>query len=161
MFTTKLKKLAIKLISACREKNIKIASAESCTGGLIAGCITSVAGSSDVFERGFNTYSNEAKSELLSIPIDVITSNGAVSKATAIAMCEGALKNAPVQLTISVTGIAGPRGGTIEKPVGTVYMASARVGKSTIEKYYLFSGNRDQIRLYTIEKALELMLSQT
>ena len=161
MFTTKLKKLAIKLISACREKNIKIASAESCTGGLIAGCITSVAGSSDVFERGFNTYSNEAKSELLSIPIDVITSNGAVSKATAIAMCEGALKNAPVQLTISVTGIAGPGGGTIEKPVGTVYMASARAGKSTIEKSYLFNGNRDQIRLYTIEKALELMLSQT
>ena len=161
MFTTKLKKLAIKLISACREKNIKIASAESCTGGLIAGCITSVAGSSDVFERGFNTYSNEAKSELLSIPIDVIASNGAVSKATAIAMCEGALKNAPVQLTISVTGVAGPGGGTIEKPVGTVYMASARVGKSTIEKSYLFNGNRDQIRLYTIEKALELMLSQT
>ena len=161
MFTTKLNKLANKLILACREKNIKIASAESCTGGLIAGCITSVAGSSDVFERGFNTYSNEAKSDLLSIPIDVIASNGAVSKATAIAMCEGALKNAPVQLTISVTGIAGPGGGTIEKPVGTVYMASARVGKSTIEKSYLFNGNRDQIRLYTIEKALELMLSQT
>ena len=161
MFTTKLNKLANKLILACRKKNIKIASAESCTGGLIAGCITSVAGSSDVFERGFNTYSNEAKSELLNIPLEVIASNGAVSKATAIAMCEGALKNAPVQLTISVTGIAGPGGGTIEKPVGTVYMASARVGKSTIEKSYLFNGNRDQIRLYTIEKALELMLSQT
>jgi nicotinamide-nucleotide amidase len=160
LFPTELIKLTNKLISACRKGDIKIATAESCTGGLIAGCLTSVAGSSDVFERGFNTYSNDAKSELLGIPIDIIASHGAVSKATAIAMCEGALKNAPVQLTISVTGIAGPGGGTIEKPVGTVHMASARVGKSTIEESYLFNGNRDQIRLYTIKKALELMLSQ-
>ena len=160
MFPTELIELTNKLNSACRKNDIKIATAESCTAGLIAGCLTSVAGSSDVFERGFNTYSNDAKSELLSIPMGMITTYGAVSRAIAIAMCEGALKNAPVHLTISVTGIAGPGGGTIEKPVGTVHMASARVGKPTIEESYLFDGNRDQIRLSTIKKALELMLSQ-
>jgi nicotinamide-nucleotide amidase len=160
MFSRKLTELTVKLISACRKKNIKLATAESCTGGLIAGCITSVAGSSDVFERGFNTYSNNAKSEMLNVPINMIIANGAVSKAVAIAMCEGALKNAPVQLTVSVTGTAGPGGGTIEKPVGTVHIASARAGKSTIEKSYLFAGNRDEIRLSTITSAIELLLYQ-
>jgi nicotinamide-nucleotide amidase len=160
MFPKDLLKLTDKLISACRKKDIKIATAESCTGGLIAGCITSVAGSSDVFERGYNTYSNNAKSEMLNIPIDMIIANGAVSEAVAIAMCEGALKTAPVQLAVSVTGIAGPGGGTIEKPVGTVHIASARAGRRTIEKAYLFVGNRDEIRMYTVTKAIEMMLNQ-
>jgi nicotinamide-nucleotide amidase len=160
MFPKDLLKLTDKLISACRKKDIKIATAESCTGGLIAGCITSVAGSSDVFERGYNTYSNNAKSEMLNIPIDMIIANGAVSKAVAIAMCEEALKTAPVQLAVSVTGIAGPGGGTIEKPVGTVHIASARAGRRTIEKAYLFVGNRDEIRMYTVTKAIEMMLNQ-
>ena len=160
MFPKDLLKLTDKLISACRKKDIKIATAESCTGGLIAGCITSVAGSSDVFERGYNTYSNNAKSEMLDIPIDMIIANGAVSEAVAIAMCEGALKTAPVQLAVSVTGIAGPGGGTIEKPVGTVHIASARAGRRTIEKAYLFVGNRDEIRMYTVTKAIEMMLNQ-
>ena len=160
MFPKDLIELTDKLISACRKKNTKIATAESCTGGLIAGCITSVAGSSDVFERGYNTYSNNAKSEMLNIPIDMIIANGAVSKAVAIAMCEGALKTAPVQLAVSVTGIAGPGGGTIEKPVGTVHIASARAGRRTIEKAYLFVGNRDEIRMSTVTKAIEMMLNQ-
>jgi nicotinamide-nucleotide amidase len=160
MFPKDLIELTDKLISACRKKDIKIATAESCTGGLIAGCITSVAGSSDVFERGYNTYSNNAKSEMLNIPIDMIIANGAVSEAVAIAMCEGALKTAPVQLAVSVTGIAGPGGGTIEKPVGTVHIASARAGRRTIEKAYLFVGNRDEIRMYTVTKAIEMMLNQ-
>jgi nicotinamide-nucleotide amidase len=160
LFPTELIELTNKLISGCRKNDLKIATAESCTGGLIAACLTSVAGSSDVFERGFNTYSNYAKSELVNIPRDVITANGAVSRIVALAMCEGALKISPVQLTVSVTGIAGPAGGTFEKPVGTVHIASARVGKSTIERSYFFPGNRNQIRLSTIEKALEMMLSQ-
>ena len=160
MFSQKLIGLTNKLISDCRKSDIKVATAESCTGGLIAGCITSVAGSSDVFERGFNTYSNNAKSEMLDVPINVILDNGAVSKATAIAMCEGALRMAPVQLTVSVTGIAGPNGGTIEKPVGTVHIASAREGRDTVEDVYLFSGNRNDIRMATISRAIEMLMSQ-
>ena len=160
MFPKELTELTNKLISNCRNQDIKIATAESCTGGLIAGCLTSISGSSDVFERGFNTYSNNAKVEMLDVPIDMIIARGAVSETVAIAMCEGALKNAPVQLTVSVTGIAGPAGGTHEKPVGTVYMASARDGRDTVSKCYIFDGNRDKIRVSTIKKAIEIMLSQ-
>ena len=97
---------------------------------------------------------------MLNVPIDVIIANGAVSKATAIAMCEGALRMAPVQLTVSVTGIAGPNGGSNEKPVGTVHIASAREGRGTIEKRYLFNGNREDIRIATITRAIEMLLSQ-
>ena len=160
MFPEELTELTIKLISSCRSQDIKIATAESCTGGLIAGCLTSISGSSDVFERGFNTYSNNAKVEMLNVPKDMIIAHGAVSETVATAMCEGALKKAPVQLTVSVTGIAGPAGGTLEKPVGTVYIASARVGKNTVSNCYRFDGNRDKIRVSTIKKAIEIMLSQ-
>jgi len=160
MFPKELTELTNKLISSCRNQDIKIATAESCTGGLIAGCLTSISGSSDVFERGFNTYSNNAKVEMLDVPIDMIIARGAVSETVAIAMCEGALKNAPVQLTVSVTGIAGPAGGTHEKPIGTVYIASARDGRDTVSKRYIFDGNRDKIRVSTIKKAIEIMSSQ-
>jgi len=160
MFPKELTELTNKLISSCRNQDIKIATAESCTGGLIAGCLTSISGSSDVFERGFNTYSNNAKVEMLDVPIDMIIAHGAVSETVAIAMCEGALKNAPVQLTVSVTGIAGPAGGTHEKPIGTVYIASARDRRDTVSKCYIFDGNRDKIRVSTIKKAIEIMLSQ-
>jgi len=160
MFPKELTELTNKLISSCRNQDIKIATAESCTGGLIAGCLTSISGSSDVFERGFNTYSNNAKVEMLDVPIDMIIAHGAVSETVAIAMCEGALKNAPVQLTVSVTGIAGPAGGTHEKPIGTVYIASARDGRDTVSKCYIFDGNRDKIRVSTIKRAIEIMLSQ-
>ena len=160
MFPKELVVLTNRLISACLEKEIKLAVAESCTGGLISACITSVAGSSNVFERGFTTYSNDAKSEMLDIPLDMIVTHGAVSEPLARAMCEGALIKAPVQLTAAVTGIAGPSGGTIEKPVGTVHIASARVGKDTMQRCYLFKGSRDEIRISTIKNALEMMLSQ-
>ena len=103
-----------------------IASAESCTGGLIAGLLTEVAGSSDVFERGFVTYSNEAKAELLGIPMDVINQWGAVSTQVAAAMANGALKQSHADISIAVTGIAGPGGGSSDKPVGLVYLATAR-----------------------------------
>ena len=160
MFSTKIIELTNELIFICRKKGIKIATAESCTGGLIAGCITSVSGSSDVFERGLITYSNNAKIDMLNVPIDMIITDGAVSKSVALAMSEGALKTTSAQLTVSVTGIAGPDGGTIEKPVGTVHIASARAGIRTIEQVYLFGGNRNEIRMSTVTKAIEMMLSQ-
>ena len=160
MFPSDITELTFELISKCRDAGIKVATAESCTGGLIAGCLTSVSGSSDVFERGFNTYSNEAKNEMLGVPLELIKEHGAVSELVAAAMVEGALKNAPVQLTVAVTGIAGPSGGTPEKPVGTVQIASACEGKPTINKHFLFEGDRDAVRLATIKKALEMMLKQ-
>ena len=160
MFPSDVTELTIELISKCRDAGIKVATAESCTGGLIAGCLTSVSGSSDVFERGFNTYSNEAKNEMLGVPLELIKGHGAVSEPVAGAMAEGALKNAPVQLTVAVTGIAGPSGGSPEKPVGTVQIASACEGKPTINEHFLFERDRDAVRLATIKKALEMMLKQ-
>ena len=160
MFPKNLEELANTLVTNCRTQRLRIATAESCTGGLIAGCLTSVSGSSDVFERGFNTYSNNSKVEMLNVPEELITKSGAVSEFVSIAMCEGALKNAPVQLTVSVTGIAGPNGGTVEKPVGTVYIASARIGKTTLREHYKFDGNRDEIRIATIKEAIKMMLRQ-
>ena len=156
MFPSELTELTSDLIAKCREVNIKIATAESCTGGLIAGCLTSVSGSSDVFERGFNTYSNEAKNEMLGVPIKEIFSHGAVSESVAKAMCEGALKNAPVQLTVAVTGIAGPGGGTPEKPVGLVYVALAAPDGEWVEPR-VWNGNRWENKERSAEAALELL----
>jgi nicotinamide-nucleotide amidase len=160
MFPRDLTEMTLELIGKCRENGIKIATAESCTGGLIAGCLTSVSGSSDVFERGFNTYSNEAKNEMLGVPMETIDAHGAVSETVAQAMCEGALKNAPVQLTVAVTGIAGPGGGSPGKPVGTVQIASACTGKDTINETFLFEGDRDAVRLETVRTAIAMMLRQ-
>ena len=158
MFPSELTKLTAELIAKCREGKIKIATAESCTSGLIAGCLTSVSGSSDVFERGFNTYSNEAKNEMLGVPMEEIVAHGAVSEPVAKAMCEGALNNAPVQLTVAVAGVAGPGGGTPDKPVGTVQIASACEGKTTLNERFLFQGDRDAVRLATVEAAIKMML---
>ena len=160
MFPSELTELTSELIAKCRDAGVKIATAESCTGGLIAGCLTAVSGSSDVFERGFNTYSNEAKNEMLGVPLELINEHGAVSESVAGAMAEGALKNAPVQLTVAVTGVAGPGGGSAEKPVGTVQIASACEGKSTINERFLFEGDRDAVRQATVKPALDMMLRQ-
>lgn len=160
MFPEDIIELTKTLITNCRKQKIKIATAESCTGGLIAACLTSLSGSSDVFERGFNTYSNNSKVEMLNVPMDMIIEYGAVSEPVSIAMSKGALENAPVQLTVSVTGIAGPSGGSIEKPVGTVYIASVRAEKPTVKERYIFQGNRDEIRIATIREAIKMMLRQ-
>ncbi|MBT5780203.1 MAG: CinA family protein, partial [Rhodospirillaceae bacterium] len=112
MFPAQLAARAEQLLDACRARNIKVATAESCTGGLIAGCLTAVAGSSDVVERGFVTYSNEAKTETLGVPGELIERVGAVSEEVSRAMAEGALENSAAQLSLAVTGIAGPGGGT-------------------------------------------------
>src|SRR5216684_4002955 len=113
------------LLDLCRKKGLKIAAAESCTGGLVAATLTEIAGSSDVFERGFVTYSNEAKQAMLAVAPATLASHGAVSRETAEAMAMGALAHAPVDLAVSITGIAGPGGATAGKPVGLVHFATA------------------------------------
>ena len=116
---------ATALLDLCRKKKLKIAAAESCTGGLVAATLTEIAGSSDVFERGFVTYSNEAKQAMLGVPPEVLASHGAVSRETAQAMAKGALAHAPVDLAVSITGIAGPGGAVAGKPVGLVHFGAA------------------------------------
>src|SRR5215471_17940081 len=116
------------LLALCRTRKLKIATAESCTGGLVAGTLTEIAGSSDVVERGFVTYSNEAKQEMLGVPSATLASHGAVSRETAQAMAQGALARAPVDLAVAVTGIAGPGGAVPGKPVGLVHFAAAARG---------------------------------
>src|SRR5690349_9455733 len=114
------------ILGICREARVKLATAESCTGGMVAAALTDIAGSSDVVERGFVTYSNEAKTELLGVPAAMIAAHGAVSAQVATAMVQGVLARAPVDLAVSVTGIAGPGGATSGKPVGLVYFGIMR-----------------------------------
>ena len=121
-----ISRLAQQVLERCRAGKLMLATAESCTGGMIAAALTDIAGSSDVVERGFVTYSNEAKTEMLGVPADLIERVGAVSEEVAQAMAAGALAHAPVDLAIAVTGIAGPGGGSAEKPVGLVYLGIAR-----------------------------------
>ena len=113
------------MLELCRGKWLKIATAESCTGGLVAAALTEIAGSSDVVDRGFVTYSNDAKKAMLGVPEATLASHGAVSRETAEAMAQGALAHAPVDLAVAITGIAGPGGGTAGKPVGLVHFAAA------------------------------------
>ena len=129
MGTDTTNNLAAALVTAAETKNTLIATAESCTGGLIAGAITEIPGSSTAFDRGFVTYTNEAKTEMLGVPSSLIASKGAVSEEVAAAMAEGALENSRAGLTVSVTGIAGPTGGTAEKPVGLVCFGLAQTDK--------------------------------
>ena len=143
---------------ALRVRGWRMASAESCTGGLIAAACTSVAGSSDWFERGFVSYSNQAKTELLGVPPALIEAHGAVSEEVARAMAEGALQRAPVRVAVAVTGIAGPGGGTPQKPVGTVWLAwgvsdSAGVTQLQAERLQL-QGDRSAVRRQTVQQAL-------
>ncbi len=150
---------ARKVIDACREAGLRIATVESCTGGLLAGALTSIAGSSEVVERGFVTYSNEAKSELVGVPGALIEAHGAVSEEVARAMAEGGVERSPADIAIAVTGIAGPDGGTAAKPVGLVHVAAARAGRDTLHLARVFSGDRDDVRLASVSAGLGLLLS--
>lgn len=125
----RLRKEAAKLIDLCRDRKLMLASAESCTGGLLAAYITSVAGASDVLERGFVTYSNDAKIDMLSVEADMIQSFGAVSQEVAVAMAAGALLHSKADIAVAITGVAGPGGGSPEKPVGLVHFAAAKRGE--------------------------------
>lgn len=146
-------------LDAARAAGLKIATAESCTGGLIAASLTEISGSSDVFERGFVTYSNEAKTEMLGVPAGLIAEHRAVSEPVARAMAEGALAHSSADIAVAVTGIAGPGGGGAEKPVGLVFIGAARKGVSAIAERHVFPGNRAEVRRATVMRALAVMLS--
>ena len=149
---------AADILAAARAQRLRIATAESCTGGLIAAALTEVAGSSDVFERGFVVYSNAAKSEALGVPAELIGRHGAVSEAVAREMAHGALMHSAADLAVSVTGIAGPGGGTADKPVGLVHLGAARRGGETQHRL-LTTGDigRAAVRLQSVAAAFELV----
>ncbi len=156
--------LAQRTLDACLARKLKIVTAESCTGGLLAGALTENAGSSLVFERGFVTYSNEAKQELLGVPAEIIAAHGAVSAETAEAMANGALERSRAQLAAAITGIAGPDGGTEEKPVGLVHFALAQSERPTLLAQRHFAApkgkplTRIDIRRLAVQTALQLLL---
>ena len=136
------------------------ATAESCTGGLVAALLTEIPGSSNMLERGFVVYSNAAKQELLGVPAEMLARFGAVSAETAAAMAEGALKNSRAEIAVSVTGIAGPDGGSVAKPIGLVHFACARRGRPTVAREERFGDiGREAVRLASVRIGLELMES--
>jgi len=157
MFSGELSEKAKGLLERCRRQGLRVATAESCTGGLVAACITEIAGSSDVFDRGFVTYSNEAKMDLLGVPSELLDAHGAVSAEVARAMAEGALARSRADVAVAITGIAGPGGGSAQKPVGLVYMGVARKGGSTSTERHVFPGDRTGVRLASLERALGLL----
>ncbi|MCA0241915.1 MAG: CinA family protein [Proteobacteria bacterium] len=148
--------LVLDLAEALRRRGLCIAAAESCTGGLIAAACTAVAGSSDWFERGFVTYSNRAKTELLGVPEALLQAHGAVSEPVAMAMAAGALQRAPVQRAVAVTGIAGPGGAVPGKPVGTVWLALAQPDRTEAWRLQL-DGDRAAVRHATVVAALQAL----
>ena len=149
--------LVHRLVPLLLENKLKICTAESCTGGLIAKSLTDLAGSSDWFECGFVTYSDASKTKMIAVPESVISEYGAVSEAVANAMASGALRNSAAHVSIAVTGIAGPAGGSADKPVGTVWIAVAS-DKQSVAKKHLFQGDREAIRNATMLSAIEMML---
>lgn len=159
LFPDHLTALARDTLEACRRADLRFTSAESCTGGLIAGLMTEIAGSSDVVGRTFVTYSNEAKQQVLGVPAAVLETKGAVSAETVTAMAEGALRacGRDADVAVAVSGVAGPGGGSPEKPVGTVYIAVASRGGMTCAERHQFPGDRTEIRLRTVEKAVEMV----
>src|SRR5580692_6683591 len=149
---------AKQVLELCRARGLRIATAESCTGGMVAAALTEIAGSSDVVDRGFVTYSNEAKAELLGVPQSTLKRNGAVSAQTAKAMAAGALKNSRADIAVSITGIAGPGGGTRQKPVGLVHFAAVRRGGRRIARKRLYGNiGRGRVRQRSVLDALEML----
>lgn len=160
MFSTRLITLAKTILARCNEYDMKLATAESCTGGLISACLTEIAGSSSVVDRAFITYSNEAKRDMLGVPGDMIADYGAVSEPVARAMADGALERSNANIAVSVTGVAGPGGGTPMKPVGRVHMACAMDGENIRHDFFDFGDiGRDKVRERTVEEAMVMMLA--
>lgn len=157
MIPADLQTQAAALLERCKAAGLMLATAESCTGGLIAGTLTEIAGSSAVVDRGFVTYSNEAKAEMLGVEPALIAAQGAVSEAVARAMAEGALARSRADIAVAVTGVAGPGGGTPTKPVGLVHFAVARTGAETAAHHEVFPGDRSEVRRATVEKALAMI----
>jgi nicotinamide-nucleotide amidase len=158
MIDAKLLAAAKRLLDLCRARGLRIATAESCTGGLVAGVLTEIAGASDVVERGFVVYSNAAKESMLGVPASTLKRHGAVSAETAIAMATGALRNSEADISVAITGIAGPGGGTKQKPVGLVHFAAAgRNGKHIACRRLFGKIGRRRVRERSIAEALELL----
>jgi nicotinamide-nucleotide amidase len=155
---TRIRSTAKHVLELCRARGWHVATAESCTGGLVAAALTEIAGSSDVVDRGFVTYSNEAKAEMLGVPLSTLKRYGAVSAQTAKAMAAGALKNSHADLAVSITGIAGPGGGTKQKPVGLVHFAAVRRdGRSVARKKLFGPVGRSRVRQLSVVEALKML----
>lgn len=157
MFPSKTLELATTLLNTCRTNGWHIATAESCTGGLICGALTAIPGSSDVVDRGLVTYTNTAKSELLGVPENLFASVGAVSEEVARAMADGTIANTTADLAISVTGVAGP-GASEHKPAGLVFIGLAQKGAASIVTENRFAGDRTSVRQQSVDKALALAI---
>ena len=158
MFSNDIIQLAIEVLELARKNDFQIATAESCTGGLIIGALTEIAGSSDVVDRGFITYSNLAKQQAILVNADTLNNFGAVSKETALEMVQGALDNSAASIAVSVTGIAGPGGGRHEKPVGLVHIAVQKMGQPPIHmEKRLGDIGRSAVREATVIAALSLL----
>lgn len=158
LFPAELTNRAARLLERLRERGLMLATAESCTGGLISGLFTEIPGSSDVVERGFVTYSNAAKTAMLGVPAELITRRGAVSEEVARAMAEGALAHSRAQISVAVTGVAGPGGGSAQKPVGLVHLAASQTGGPTLHREIRLGDiGRTAIRIETVGAALNLI----
>jgi len=158
MFPQPLIATAEALLATLRARKLMIATAESCTGGLIAGVLTEIAGSSDVVERGFVTYSNEAKMELIGVPEALLAAHGAVSREVALAMAAGALEHSRADVSVAVTGVAGPGGGSAAKPVGLVHVVAQRRAQAAVHRECRFGDiGRHEIRIATIETAFDMV----
>ena len=161
MFPDRLRNLALLVSDDAVQRRLKITTAESCTGGLLAALFTDLAGSSKVFERGFVTYSNKAKVDMLGVAGDVLADYGAVSEPVARLMAEGALEASRANIAVAITGIAGPGGGTPMKPVGTVHIACARENKAMLHEMLMLGDiGRTEVRLATLEAALNMIDAQ-
>jgi nicotinamide-nucleotide amidase len=158
MFSLEIETLARLVIDDARGRSLRLVTAESCTGGLVAAAICSVPGASDVFERGFVAYTNRAKQEMLGVSGDLIADLGAVSEPISRMMAEGALENSHAHVAVAITGVAGPGGGTPMKPVGTVHLATARANQSVLHRHELFEmETREEIQLAAVQTALEML----
>lgn len=160
MFPDDIQTLARQVIEAAAARGLMIATAESCTGGLVASALTAIAGSSAVFERGFVTYSNAAKTELLGVPAGLIEANGAVSEPVARAMAEGAITRSRSEISVSITGVAGPGGGTADKPVGLVHFGAVGPGGAIHAEHRFGDIGREEVRLASVRVALGLLLDR-
>ena len=157
MFSSELLARSQKLIEIYCGTGLRLATAESCTGGLVSACLTAIPGSSDAVERGFVTYSNEAKSELLGVPPEMIAEFGAVSAEVAEAMARGAVENSHADVAVSITGIAGPGGATPTKPVGLVYLGSCRRAAEPRSSRFVFPGDRSEVRQAAVASAFDIL----
>ena len=160
MFDPKILEQASELLGICREKQFRVATAESCTGGMIGAYLTAIAGSSDMFDRGFITYTNDAKAEILGVDKALLDKKGAVCEPVSRAMATGALAHSHAIVSVAVTGIAGPTGGSAFKPVGLVHMASASTNGTVIHKKVVFEGDRHEVRRQTVVTAIQMLIEQ-